>query len=95
MAMFTLYGGLGQYAVHRWEDWRAGPTAADPEKAQKESWFARYSPLKRLTDEEYTDVMRGRIHKVDTEIVALDEKIAQAEAAVREEKDASKGSGKR
>ncbi|OAQ62400.1 beta-ketoacyl synthase [Pochonia chlamydosporia 170] len=45
------------------------------------SWLSKLSPLKRLTDEEYIDMMKEKILKVDVDIALIDDRIAELKAA--------------
>lgn len=45
------------------------------------SWLSKLSPLKRLTDEEYIDMMKEKILKVEVDIALIDDRIAELKAA--------------
>lgn len=48
------------------------------ENQEKKSIFSsRWSPLKKLTDDEYRHVMSEKMLKLDAEIALIDEKIAE------------------
>jgi hypothetical protein len=64
------------------------------EKAQDEddSWLgSKWSPLKKLTDEEYISMMDEKILRVDADIALIDDKIAQLREQANGEKRAQDG----
>ena len=45
-------------------------------KDEESSWFrSKWSPLKKLTDQEYVSMMEEKILKVETEIALIDDRI--------------------
>lgn len=47
-----------------------------------DSWFgSKWSPLKKLTDEEYVDMMGEKILRVEADIALIDDRIAQLKAS--------------
>lgn len=57
-------------------------------EAEDGSWLgSKWSPLKKLTDEEYISMMDEKILRVDADIALIDDKIAQ----LREQGDGEKG----
>lgn len=90
--MFSLYGFGGQHA-YDWLDARMSGRALKQmemkETGEVEDTLmqkiarSKWSPMKVLSDEEYEDMMRERILKVDVEIALLKDSIA----ALRNEKE--------
>ena len=73
--MFSLFGFLGQTAHNRF-------TAPSLEPAEpKQSFWKRmsekpFSPVKHLSNDEYAEMLREKMFKVDVEISILEDKIA-------------------
>ncbi|KAG5986109.1 hypothetical protein E4U43_005664 [Claviceps pusilla] len=72
-----LIGSGGQAIANRWS---SGPGAAQA-KEDGTSWLWKMSPLKKLTDEEYMDMMKEKILKVEVDIALIDDRIAELRAA--------------
>lgn len=71
--MFAIFGAAGQYIHNRY----TAPRDVQPrenfwKRISEKSW----TPFKVLTNEEYTEMLRGRMLKIDVEIALLDDKIA-------------------
>lgn len=83
--VFTVFGAAGQgfaNQVHEWKRQRAG--------AEDSSWLSsKWSPLRKLSDEEYEKIMSEKMLKVEAEIALIDDKIAE----LREEERAKQGGG--
>lgn len=78
--MFAIFGAAGQYVHNRY--------TAPKEVKPRENFWKRMSekswtPFKVLTNEEYTEMLRERMLKIDVEIAVLDDKIA----ALKEQQD--------
>ncbi|POR33113.1 Uncharacterized protein TPAR_06692 [Tolypocladium paradoxum] len=82
MVLWGLFGAGGQMAANRFE-------AREPRvKDDKDSQFwSKWSPLKKLTDEEYVDMMGEKILKVEADIALIDDRIAELRAAEQTAKD--------
>lgn len=52
------------------------------------SWISRWSPLKKLTDEEYTDMMSEKMLRIDADIALIDDRIAELRKQAQEEAQA-------
>lgn len=83
--MWSLFGGAGQWAANRWN-------GRDRSEAPTSFWHrvasSRWSPIKAMTDDEYAEVLRERMMKVEVEIAIVDERIAalkQQQQAVEQE----------
>lgn len=51
-------------------------------KDENDSWFrSKWSPLKKLTDAEYIDLMEEKILRVDADIALVDDRIADLRIA--------------
>ncbi len=72
--MFSLLGAGGQTVVN------AGGSARNPAQP-KSSWLdSKWSPLVRLTDEQYRELLEEKILKLDAEIAIADDAIAALRA---------------
>lgn len=50
-------------------------------KDEDDSWWgSKFSPLKKLSDEDYVNMMDEKILRVDADIALIDERIAQLKA---------------
>lgn len=73
MVLWGLVGAGGQLVADR-----VGAGAAKGGDA-KAGWS--WSPLRKLTDDEYVDMMGEKILKVEADIALIDERIAELRAA--------------
>ena len=90
--MFSLFGFGGQHA-YEWLDARRTGKAREEremkEKGESKETFmqrlgkSKWSPMRTLSDEEYEEMMRERILKVDVEIALLKDRIE----ALKKEKE--------
>lgn len=72
--MASLLGTAGQAWLNR-RDARRAP----PEKTS--SWsLAKLNPMKKLTDQEYEEILEEKILQIDTSIALVDESIAALKA---------------
>ncbi|KAJ6784138.1 hypothetical protein PWT90_04168 [Aphanocladium album] len=88
MFIWGLLGAGGQMLVHRHE--------ANQLKPQKESgpgFWSRLNPLKKLTDEEYMDMMREKKLKLDVDISLIDDRIAELRALEHKAREAENVAG--
>lgn len=61
-------------------------------KDEDDSWLgSKWSPLKKLTDEEYISMMDEKILRVDADIALIDDKIAQLREQAIVDKGAQDG----
>ncbi|EPE10978.1 hypothetical protein F503_06073 [Ophiostoma piceae UAMH 11346] len=76
IAVFSLVGAGGQVIFNR----MPSEAAAEPDTAK--SWLdSKWSPVKPLTDDEYTEFIDEKILKIDVEISLVDDKLAELRAA--------------
>jgi hypothetical protein len=71
--------GLAGYAGQAWQNWRSAlPVTPQSEKPRRGFWESMTSigVVTHLTDEQYAEMLRERLLKVDVEIAVLDDKIA-------------------
>lgn len=85
--MFSLFGWGGQHAFD-WVDARKSGRVKEETEKTKESWLQRigkskWSPMRALTEEEYEEMMKEKILKVDVEIALIKDKIE----ALKEEEE--------
>ncbi|KAF3769575.1 hypothetical protein M406DRAFT_248692 [Cryphonectria parasitica EP155] len=73
--VFSLLGGGGQFAVNKW----TGSSDAPTEK-KSDNWFAKFSPMKRLSDQEYEAILEEKLLRLEAEIAIIDEDIAALKA---------------
>lgn len=71
--MFSLFGAAGQSIYNRW--------TAPKEVVSKQNFWKRmadksWTPFKVLSNEEYAEMLKEKMLKVDVEIAVLDDKIA-------------------
>ncbi|KOS16785.1 hypothetical protein ESCO_004650 [Escovopsis weberi] len=77
MAVWGVLGATGQLVANRLS--RREPKAKKNE--DDSSWLrSRWSPLKKLTDDEYIKLMEDKIFKVDVDIALIDDRIAELRA---------------
>ncbi|KAH6603509.1 hypothetical protein Trco_008284 [Trichoderma cornu-damae] len=76
MAMWGVLGAGGQVVAN-------GMSNRKPKvKDENDSWLrSRWSPLKKLTDQEYIDMMEEKILRVEVDIALIDDRIAQLKSA--------------
>ncbi|KAG5971321.1 hypothetical protein E4U55_001269, partial [Claviceps digitariae] len=85
-----LIGSGGQAIVNRWS---SRPEAGQA-KGDGTSWIWKIIPLTKLTDEEYIDIMKEKVLKVEVEIALIDDRIAELRAAEAEAAKGPTGTGK-
>ncbi|QUC22015.1 uncharacterized protein UV8b_06256 [Ustilaginoidea virens] len=71
-----LLGAGGQAVADRSSSAQAGNS-----KDNASGWLSRLSPLKKLTDDEYIDMMNDKILRVEVDIALIDDRIAELRAA--------------
>ncbi|OQN97414.1 hypothetical protein B0A48_16573 [Cryoendolithus antarcticus] len=72
--VMALLAGAGQGTANWWQSPKA--VVAETEKP-KPSWtWASLLPMKHMTNEEYAEILREKLLKVDVEISILDDKMA-------------------
>ncbi len=81
--MFSLFGCVGQLAYNRFT------VPRDLEVESKPGFWRRmsersFSPVTILSNDEYAEMLREKLLRVDAEIAVIDDKIA----ALRKEQDA-------
>ncbi|KAI1029901.1 hypothetical protein LB503_008194 [Fusarium chuoi] len=79
MFVFTIVGAGGQMIANR--------TATRKPKVhdEKESFWSRWSPLKKLTDQEYRDMMSEKMLRIDADIALIDDRIAELKKQAEDE----------
>jgi hypothetical protein len=90
--------GLAGYAGQAWQNWRAAiPVTPQSENPRRGFWESMTSigVVTHLSDEQYAEMLRERLLKVDVEIAVLDDKIAaikkdQAVQVVPEKRESEK-----
>jgi hypothetical protein len=84
--MFTLFGAGGQHVYNKWT---AAPTAEPKKNFWKRMSDKSWTPFKVLTNEEYAEMLKEKILKLDVEIAVLDDKIASLKEQQKEEEKAA------
>ncbi|KAI5457787.1 hypothetical protein BGZ63DRAFT_416879 [Mariannaea sp. PMI_226] len=73
---WTVFGAGGQMIANRLA------TRQPKMRDDNDSWFrSKWSPLKKLTDDEYVDMMSEKILRVEADIALIDDRIAELRAA--------------
>ncbi|PNY27020.1 Uncharacterized protein TCAP_03050 [Tolypocladium capitatum] len=82
MVLWGLFGAGGQVVANRLE-------AREPRvKGDEDSQFwSKWSPLKKLTDEEYVDMIGEKILKMEADIALIDDRIAELRVSEQTAKD--------
>lgn len=82
MVMWGVLGAGGQLVAN-------GMSNRKPKvKDENDSWFrSKWSPLKKLTDQEYIDMMEEKILRVDADIALIDDRIAELKSMEQKTKD--------
>lgn len=64
------------------------------DKGENDSWLrSKWSPLKKLTDDEYLDMMSEKMLRVEADIALIDDRIAELRDAEEKAKEAVSESG--
>lgn len=72
MVMWGVLGAGGQMVANGLSNRK--PKVED----ENDSWFrSRWSPLKKLTDQEYVDLMEEKILRVEADIALVDDRITE------------------
>ncbi|KAF5649786.1 hypothetical protein F25303_4619 [Fusarium sp. NRRL 25303] len=79
MFVFTIVGAGGQTIANRMATRK--PKVQD----EKESFWSRWSPLKKLTDQEYRDMMSEKMLRIDADIALIDDRIAELKKQAEDE----------
>ncbi|KAL7918491.1 hypothetical protein ACQKWADRAFT_304019 [Trichoderma austrokoningii] len=82
MVMWGVLGAGGQMVAN-------GLSNRKPKvKSEDDSWFrSKWSPLKKLTDQEYIDMMEEKILRVEADIALIDDRITELKAIDQKTKD--------
>ncbi|KAK1237911.1 hypothetical protein MKX08_002490 [Trichoderma sp. CBMAI-0020] len=82
MVMWGVLGAGGQMVAN-------GLSNRKPKvKNENDSWFrSKWSPLKKLTDQEYIDMMEEKILRVEADIALIDERITELRSIDQRTKD--------
>lgn len=84
MFVWTVFGTGGQIVANR--------MAARKPKVQDENdetFFTRWTPLKKLTDQEYRDMMSEKMLRIDADIALIDDRVAELRKQAEEEAQSS------
>lgn len=69
--VFTIFGAAGQGFANKAQQWKAA-------EGEGSGWFtSKWSPLRKLSDEEYERFMSEKMLKVEAEIALIDDKVAE------------------
>ncbi|KAG8676692.1 hypothetical protein FPOAC2_02796 [Fusarium poae] len=79
MFVWTTVGAVGQIIANRMA---VRKSRVDDEK---EGFFTRWTPLKKLTDQEYKDMMFEKMLRIDADIALIDERIVELRKQAEEE----------
>lgn len=85
--IWGLIGSGGQAIANR--------SSSAPEASEARdtggSWLWKLSPVKKLTDEEYIDMLKEKILKMEVDIALIDDRIAELQAAEKAKGSSSAG----
>lgn len=73
--VFSLIGGTGQAFVN------ASQGRPEVTEKKKSIFESSWSPLKKLSDDDYRDMIDEKMLRIDAEIALIDEKIVELRAA--------------
>lgn len=79
MFVWTTVGAVGQIIANRMAVRK--PKVDD----DKEGFFTRWTPLKKLTDQEYKDMMFEKMLRIDADIALIDDRIVELRKQAEEE----------
>lgn len=86
--MFALLGATGQY-LYNVADARNSALAGKPE-CKESSWLdSKWSPMKVLSDQDYENMLREKLLRVNAEIALVDESIEALRSQERESTSAA------
>jgi hypothetical protein len=91
--MFSLYGAGGQ-AVSNWMDAKRAARAAESPSTQSNGFWSRWSPLKRLSDQDYEKILEERLLGVEADIAMVDDHIRELLESEKKAKGGSPGADK-
>lgn len=83
--MWGLMGAGGQMLVNRYQ-----ASKLQPKQDDGKGFWARLNPLRKLTDEEYMDMMREKKLKLDVDISLIDDRIAELRAQEHRAREAER-----
>ncbi|KAJ4423929.1 hypothetical protein N0V82_001357 [Gnomoniopsis sp. IMI 355080] len=84
MLIGTLLGGGLQLGMNMW-------TASREIGEKKDSWLdSKWSPMKKLTDKEYENILEEKLLRLDAEIAIIDDDVAALKAKMEEQKTPTK-----
>ena len=100
--MFTLFGYLGQTAYNTLDERHSKQVATEIEAAAEDkqkvakNWLERvadmkWSPLTRLSEEDYGNILKEKLLRVEAEIALLDEEVERLKGEERRMKESQKG----
>lgn len=76
-----MLGAGGQFAINKWN-------STDVPSAEKQtSW--RFNPMKKLTDQEYENILDEKLLVLETEIALLDDNLAELRSQKKEQENAA------
>ncbi|KAK3680294.1 hypothetical protein LTR78_000672 [Recurvomyces mirabilis] len=79
--MWSLTGGVGQAAYTKWESKTIEDVSSERSKGFWERIAAKsWSPMKFISNEDYADMLREKVLKLDVEIAVIDDRIEALKA---------------
>lgn len=87
--VFSLLGAGGQLASNVWSRF-------EPSTKKTSSWFtSKWSPMTKLSDEQYKEMLEERILRLEADLAILDENraalVAEQESRAKAEEDSRNG----
>lgn len=81
--VFSLLGAGGQFAANKWY-------ASAASSQNKTSWLdKKWSPMTKLSDEQYANILEEKILRLDADIAIIDEDLT----ALKTQKEPQKAAG--
>ena len=80
--LWTLLGAVGQKAVNEYQQ----QIENSPMSENKKSWFdSKWSPIRKMSDEEYHRYLQEKILGIEAEIAIIDDHIRDLRASKKED----------
>jgi hypothetical protein len=82
--MFSIYGALGQ-TLYNYADTQKSARAEATPNSKTNSWIdSKWSPIRRISEAEYEEMLQEKLLRVNVEIALVDDKIDEIRAEERE-----------
>ncbi|KAL2271514.1 hypothetical protein VTJ83DRAFT_885 [Remersonia thermophila] len=85
--VLSLLGAGGQAVINRREATAPAPKKEEPEPTPSNKWWSRWSPITRLSDEDYAGILEERILQLEADIALVDDRIKEIRESEKHAKD--------